>query len=147
MTLLYFFTQQCVLSSSRILRHGDPLIFLGGIFVRHTGPALAYFRVFTAVLLYCCCTTIVHIAGSWGVDGCFFLLCAVLYYYCCTTYCCCSTGWLGGSVRGCVHGFVDNLFYYFFSSYTGPALAWFSVPLLQIIMLLIEGGAPVILLI
>ena len=124
------------------------VIFLGYFLSVIPAPLWHRFAYLLLVLLYCCCTTIVHTLWVHGmlVDV-FFLLCAVLYYYCCTTYCCCSTGWLGGSVRGCVHGFVDNLFYYFFSSYTGPALAWFSVPLLQIIMLLIEGGAPVILLI
>ena len=68
----------------------------------HCGSAL--------FLLYSCC--IVHTLWVHGLLDVF--CCCVL---CCTTavlrtavvlllYCCC-TGWLGGSVRGCVHGFVS----------------------------------------
>ena len=49
---------------------------------------------------------------------------------------CCSTGlWVGVSVRLCIHEFVGYFIYFevfrlfIFSRYTGPALAYFSVPL------------------
>ena len=103
--------------------------------------------IFLGVLLFvryicrpCCCTAVVlslwlfyhyrsHIVGSWGVGACFFsaVCCAVLLLYQIlrtavvgTTYCC-TTGWLGGSVRGCVHAFL--FFSFLLSRYTGPALA------------------------
>ena len=92
-------------------------------------PVSAFFVFFSAVvpvLLYCCCTIdIVHTWWFCGllVDGCF----------CCVS--CCftavlrttvllSTGWVDGSVRGCVHGFVGYfVLFCFFPRYIGPALA------------------------
>ena len=58
-----------------------------------------------------------HILASWVVDGCFFVAvcCAVLLlYYILPWYgfnrC---TGWLGGSVHVCVHGFGGFIILYF----------------------------------
>ena len=68
----------------------------------------------TAVLLLYYCRT--HIMGPLVGVGCFssVVCCAVLLlYYLLLLYCCC-TAWLGGSVRGCVHGFVGFFLVYVF---------------------------------
>ena len=74
-------------------------------------------RFFAVLLLYYYRT---HIVGSWVV-GCFFsaACCAVLLLYYVLLLCCCCTGWLGGSVRGCVHGFV---FFFFLCNFFSPAI-------------------------
>ena len=97
-------------------------------------PSLAQVRVYSAVLLYCCCTVFVHTLWVRGLldfiislfflifrrmgknKACwmFFFCCSALYYcYVLLLYCCCAR-WLGGSVRGCVHGFVSFFLLYFF---------------------------------
>ena len=85
-------------------------------------------------LLYCCCTIIAHTLWVRGLLlGVFFLLCCAvlpLYYstYRCFTAVVCG-GWadrfVGMSMGSCVFFLL-----YFSPRYTGPALAYFSVPLL-----------------
>ena len=119
--------------SSGMVRRTTAVILFYFIFVRYTLPFLwRSSAFFAAVLLLYYYRT--HIVGSWVV-GYVFLLRAVLYY-CCTTFCCCAAvvrGAGGGSVRGCVHGFVGGFSFvrsvFFFPRYTGPALASFGAPL------------------
>ena len=93
-------------------------------------PALvATFSLITISMPYCCTAVLsyhrTHIAGSWVGVACLFfaVCCAVLLLYCVLLCYCCCTGWLDGSVRECVHGFVFFfVFCLLFSRYTGPAV-------------------------
>ena len=97
-------------------------------------PALLWHSSAYLLLYYCCSSTAVAVVllsythcGFMGYSWMFFfyyscVLCCstavpgTIIYTCIstaavvgTTYCCCSTGWLGGSVRGCVHAFVGYI--------------------------------------
>ena len=85
------------------------LLFFGALFLaRYALPCSGIVPRFSAVLLLYYYRT--HMVGSWVV-GCFFsaACCAVLLLYGVLLLYCCCTGWLGGPVRGCVHGFVGGL--------------------------------------
>ena len=102
------------------------LFFLSAIPSPRLWHSSAYF------LLYCCTADVLLSCTALWVRGLlldvFFLQCAccavLLLYYVLLLYFCC-TGWLGGSVRGCVHGFVGFfLCFVFFPAM--PAPRWHS---------------------
>ena len=118
--VLYYCVKPSYRPSSGMARPTNVILYIV-LFVRYTLPRLWHSS--TKFLLYCCCTAVmVNNCGFEGCRPCFFLQCAALNY-CCTTYCLC-TGWLGGSVRDCVQGFLFSVFFGFcFPRYKGPALA------------------------
>ena len=92
--------------------------FVFVFFVGYTLPCLCHSSAFF------CCTPVVLLSYTHcGFVGCWMFFsaacCAVLLLYYVLLLCCCCTGWLGGSVRGCVHGFV---FFFFLCNFFSPAI-------------------------